>query len=480
MCDILVATPAVTADGATIFAKNADRDPNEAQVLELHPRQQIGEGRRETTRVTVDLERTLADPPPETNAVLLSRPWWTWGTEMGANEHGLVGGNVAVFTREPDREEGLLGMDVLRLVLELAADPREAVTVAGRLLERVGVGGDHSRSREFRYDNAFAFADAESAWILESAGPVWVAKRVDGAYTLSNRLTIDDEWDLSSTIDPRERAVDRGWHDGGSFSFAECYTDPGTTTRFSRARERQRCTAGFVDAEAGAIDREAAVELLRRHDHEPYDPQAGSMRDVCMHYGGTLRPSQAASSQVSVLEPDEQVHWLTGTSNPCLSLFKPVTFEGGLPDLGPEPTDRYDPETRWWRAEALTRAIETNFERTAPAVRRDLGAAQQEVIESWADRGADEPGAVTEAAFDHESRLWEAWESAVDPGATSIGYGLRWRLANRRAGLEVGHRLSPTATVRSLAARVRRATGSASRAEGADRRPVGGAGSDRG
>ena len=35
MCDTLVALPGATATGATLFAKNSDRERNEAQFLEL-------------------------------------------------------------------------------------------------------------------------------------------------------------------------------------------------------------------------------------------------------------------------------------------------------------------------------------------------------------------------------------------------------------------------------------------------------------
>lgn len=50
-----------------------------------------------------------------THAVILSRPSWLWGAEMGANEHGVCIGNEAVWTKEPVGEgEALLGMDLLR------------------------------------------------------------------------------------------------------------------------------------------------------------------------------------------------------------------------------------------------------------------------------------------------------------------------------------------------------------------------------
>ncbi len=57
------------------------------------------------------------DQVEETHAVILSKPAWMWGAEMGANSHGVVIGNEAVFTKlngEQDAEEKLLGMDLVR------------------------------------------------------------------------------------------------------------------------------------------------------------------------------------------------------------------------------------------------------------------------------------------------------------------------------------------------------------------------------
>lgn len=50
-----------------------------------------------------------------THAVVLSKPAWMWGAEMGANDQGVCIGNEAVWTREPVAPgEALLGMDLVR------------------------------------------------------------------------------------------------------------------------------------------------------------------------------------------------------------------------------------------------------------------------------------------------------------------------------------------------------------------------------
>jgi len=71
-----------TADGSVIIGKNSDRDSNEAHELLLipHAHHQYGE-KVSCTYIEIPLVK-------ETNDVLLSKPFWFWGAEMGANELG--------------------------------------------------------------------------------------------------------------------------------------------------------------------------------------------------------------------------------------------------------------------------------------------------------------------------------------------------------------------------------------------------------
>ena len=112
MCDTMVAMGEVSRDGRVYFAKNSDRQPNEPHIMMQVPRQQYPAGAR--VRCTyLEIEQAR-----ETYAVLLLKPSWIWGCEMGCNEFGLNIGNEAVFTREKYEPTGLTCMDLIRLALE--------------------------------------------------------------------------------------------------------------------------------------------------------------------------------------------------------------------------------------------------------------------------------------------------------------------------------------------------------------------------
>ena len=130
----------------------------------------------------------------QTLPVLLSKPSWMWGAEMGANSAGVVIGNEAVWNRLSDPQHDLvsrlLGMDLLRLGLERARTALEGVEVITGLLEEHGQGGQCSDLvKDFSYHNSFLIADPSSAWVLETAGKLWVAERVEtGCRNISNCL----------------------------------------------------------------------------------------------------------------------------------------------------------------------------------------------------------------------------------------------------------------------------------------------------
>lgn len=385
MCDTFVATGEATADGSVIFAKNSDREPNEAQAIEYHPAKVYKKGE--------DLKLTYITVPQakETRGVLLSRPFWIWGAEMGVNDAGVAIGNEAVFTKLTMRKEKLLlGMDLLRLGLERADTAEGALDVITEFLKEYGQGGGAGYEDEkLLYHNSFIIADPKEAWVLETADNEWAAVRVKGVRSISNRITIGNEFDKSSPglVDT---AMKNGWcKTEADFDFDRCYSDWFFST-FSMAKQRCDRTQSLVEGGAGGIDPLMIMNFLRDHNRDDgrYRPQNRVfMNEVCMHSANSLsRASQTTGSLVSHLTGKINTHWFTGTAAPCTSIFKPFYFEAGaLPDVGPEPTGEFDKSVLWWRHERLHREVIKDYPKRMGAYRVERDEFEGEFVKESAE-----------------------------------------------------------------------------------------------
>jgi len=396
MCDTL----AIVSSEGVLFAKNSDRDANEPQQLEWQPRRAYSAGA--SVRCTwIEIRQVR-----ETHAVLLSRPRWMWGAEMGTNEHGVTIGNEAVFTRELYAKSGLLGMDLLRLALERAATADAAVETIVSLLADHGQGGSCSAERPgFTYHNSFIVADPRRAFVLETAGKHTAVEEIHGARSISNGLTIP--------------------------GFAERHRDP-LKSRVAACDSRQGRTLSLAGNATGLAD---LMRILRDHgtaDSLPgYSWLNGGLGAPCVHAAGLVAGSQTTASWVARLRPEEHEHWVTATAAPCTGLFKPVRVGEPL-ELGPAPGARND-ASLWWRHERLHRAAVRD-----PAKLFPLFTPERDTIEAaWLAAPPD-----SQAAFDEFGRMENRWLERVLANAVRDvrpWYVRRWwQKANERAGMQPG------------------------------------------
>jgi secernin len=393
MCDTMVSVQS----GCVLFAKNSDRDPNEAQFLDWQPRASHPPDAR--------LKCTWIDIPQvrQTHAVLLSRPYWMWGAEMGANEHGVTIGNEAVFTRQPYAASGLTGMDLLRLALERSRTAVEAVQTIVSLLEEFGQGGLCSLERAgFTYHNSFIVADPTGALVLETAGRHHAVEMVRGGRSISNGLTIGE--------------------------FSRRHSDT-IKTHVTACRLRQPRTQQLVERADEPLD---LMRILRDHGDGQSAPcyswLNGGLGAPCVHAGGLVAASQTTGSWVAELRPGAIRHWTTATAAPCTGLFKPISVDQPL-DM-PRPTERADDESLWWRHERLHRAVMRDPNRLGPR----YFAERDEIEAAWAVAPPD-----SQAAFAEGDRLLARWTADVlsQPGRDVRPWYVRryWAKKNARAGL---------------------------------------------
>lgn len=446
MCDTLVGLAPATATGGAVFGKNSDRERNEAQGLHLVP------GARHEAGAPLQLTYVAIPQVAQTHACLLSRPFWMWGAEMGANQHGVVIGNEAVFAKIPAaRRRTLIGMDLVRLGLERGATAAQALAVMIELLERHGQGGDCGHLGRFYYHNSFIVADAAQAYVLETVGRWWVVEEVRGGLrALSNALSIGavDARAGANRISPAlaAHAADEGWIDaGGGFDFAGRLLDE---DRDAISRGRLRCARGqaLLERRRGSLDALGMMAILRDHGEaaegdDAWHPAQTVGRTICMHAAEGPRRSQSVGSMVSDIRPDRAaLHWLTGSSAPCLSLFKPFVFGAALPAQGPAPTDRFDPQTLWWRHEQAHRAALGDF-----AARLADLAPERDRLEAAFTARMDEAlatgGGAVQAAIDAcwaEAEAAEArWRTAAAHGSgkAPASFARSWARLSQVAGL---------------------------------------------
>jgi secernin len=300
MCDTFVAVGSATADNSVIFGKNSDRPYDERQPLVFFPRKKF------PSNSTIKCTHITIPQVDQTYAILLSKPSWMWGGEMGTNEFGVTIGNEAVWTKEPYRGKGLLGMDLLRLTLERCSTAFQGIELITHLLEDPGQGGQCAEHSNLTYHNSFLIADSKEAWVLETAGSWWVAQKIkEGVRNISNNLSIRSDFDLAKE-GLLDYAIDQNFIiSNEEFDFAKIFSEGyyREPSLYSRDGFGYQCLQDGY----GSLDIQNMMEILRDHS-----------RGICMHGG-----FRTTASQVSWIQGEKQFHWFTLSPHPCISIFKP-------------------------------------------------------------------------------------------------------------------------------------------------------------
>ncbi|XP_061685745.1 secernin-2 isoform X2 [Syngnathoides biaculeatus] len=203
-----------------------------------------------------------------------------------------------------------------RLGLERGDSALGAVTVITGLLERHGQGGQCREDPEpLSYHNTFLLVDRNEAWVLETAGRLWVAQKIsEGVTNISNQLTIGTE---ITTEHPELRSVAQaqGWWDGvGEFNFSKVFSPVKQPVRMELAKKRYKGGAELLQQQDGSVTAEVIMSILR-------DKSSG----ICMDSGGFC----TTGSMVSILPRDTNlpcIHFFTATPDPSRSIFKPYIF----------------------------------------------------------------------------------------------------------------------------------------------------------
>ena len=304
-----------------IFGKNSDRSPNEVQVVEYIPK-------HKTKSKNVSL--TYIDIPEveEVYSILISRPVWMWGAEMGVNEFGLVIGNEAIFTKGKYQKSGITGMDLVRLLLERCKSAHDAVKQLKVLIQKYGVGGNCGYDHNFFYNNSFLIMDRRQIFVVETTPKSFDVEEKKIA-NISNCITLSH-----STI--KEDFLYRF---------------------FSASRNRFKMVNQKLNK---GIDVGDAFSILRSHKNHKYF--SGSVGSVCMH-AGKMIGDHTTNSMVVELLPKKINVYVTMGSCPCISLYKKWVFgeKVNYPLIQGNVDERYYREIEQFKRALKNKKIEDSF-----------------------------------------------------------------------------------------------------------------------
>ncbi|MGE5558794.1 MAG: carcinine hydrolase/isopenicillin-N N-acyltransferase family protein [Bacillota bacterium] len=335
MCDTIVAFNKNT--GRSFFAKNSDRERGELQYIQysMDPIYEMEsepylEAKVKYIRNSFPRLKEVFSKFPHTYRAVLSRPIWLWGAEMGMNEHGLAIGNGAVFSKKRAPVKGLLGMDILRLALHNAKTAKEALDFISGLIQQYGQGGDGGYRHSLRCCNSFLIKDAQEAYLLETSGKHWAAKKIKNSGAFSSFYALAGNYDSIDSAPGRVK------------NFAAKYGHK-LKAVFSGGRKRQKYAVKYLGKQF--VNLETLRKLLRSHGNKTNKLRHGA-GTICMHAG--FGKSESTSSMIVDYIGKHAVAWVTGSPYPCVSLYKPLVVSTAenhiLPFANPESARAYADE----------------------------------------------------------------------------------------------------------------------------------------
>ncbi len=273
------------------------------------------------------------------------------------NEHGVLVASDSCSSRvtAEDYTDGGIGYMLRRLIAEKAKSARDAVRIAGELVEKYGYRGS---------GRTYSIADRKEAWMLAVLrGRHWYAQRVpdDEVAVIPNHYTIrqirpDDMDHFMGSRDIVEYAAKNGWYDeakDGPFDFKRAFERPsdrdlvsdGNTLRHWRGLnlvsgkiwELSR-SYPFSTKTAKKVTAEALMAILRDHyEGTEYDatdgyktgtPNRTKFRTICT--ASTIN-SFVVSLDPTRPEPISMSIWLA-LGKPDTTVFLPLYYgEENLP-----------------------------------------------------------------------------------------------------------------------------------------------------
>lgn len=226
-CFSILAGKNATADNSVFFAHNEDNYGK--NVFNFYRVPAMEHERRQD--LLTDTELKIRQARNTHSYLWIAMPMRKF-SDAYMNERGVTIASNQCLSKEdkPDLVDGGIGFWLRRIMAERAESAREAVEIAGKLIEKYGYNAS---------GRTYSIADPNEVWMLAVVnGKQWVAQRVpeDHAAVISNCYTIGevnlkDKENFLGNKNLIKYAIKRAWYDPASglpFNFKKAYAEEGS------------------------------------------------------------------------------------------------------------------------------------------------------------------------------------------------------------------------------------------------------------
>jgi hypothetical protein len=195
------------------------------------------------------------------------------------------------------------------------------------------------------------------------------------------------------------------------------------------------------------INIQAAMGILRQHN----EGILGDSRidwsilgsTVCMHAGaGPVRGNQTVGSMVAHLTGGRNTAWVTATSAPCTSVFKPLWIDSGFSLEEPPLSAIFNDKCLWWRHERVHRAVLHDYSNRIGEFTAERSALEASFLDmvNRCDPAPESRRKFTQACFNAADQAILVWLDRVCAAPVrntpAFYYASAWQNFNRQAGLK--------------------------------------------
>jgi len=345
----------------------------------------------------------------------------------------VVIGNEALQSKLRPDKPTLTGMDLVRLGLERGSNAREALDAITSAVECFGQGKFEHPDGHSTYDNGFIVADPNEAYVLETAGHEWAARKVQKSQGISNTYSISNNWDLISENALRLATKSADYNGNGKVDFRDFFKED---TKFSySADQRELRSCSLLDHHAGKINISKIISILSDHSGQGLESKnkveaIESGHGICMHSDSVDKGSNTAASVIADLCADDTrlpIYW-TSMYSPCTGIFLPNFMEGSLNESVTFGEKKSSQNSAWWIFYYLNQSLKTGNAQDLAHLREEFDNLQTEFLSTAYDLAEDSYSLIEKNKYHVvEKRLTEYMENnfvkAIDVAKSFIKTG---------------------------------------------------------